>query len=67
MNPTLKKQSWKDLPRETKRACVLYPGLAPPEIQREMNELAKGEGKRSPTEFIKSTNYRSPFKQRGKP
>jgi hypothetical protein len=64
MPPELKAQTWKDLPRDTKLASVLYPGLATPEVRKEMDALAKSEGKKSPTQFIKSTNYVSPFKQR---
>jgi hypothetical protein len=40
--------TWHDLPREGRLARCMYPNLAEPQFQREMDELARAEGKRSP-------------------
>jgi hypothetical protein len=43
-----KERKWFDLSRDEKLANALYPHLAPKPIQREMEELAKNEMKKSP-------------------
>jgi hypothetical protein len=45
----MRKPKWDDLNREQKLANVMFPHLAPKEIQEEMKQLAKNEGKKSPT------------------
>ena len=43
-----KERKWFDLSRDEKLANALYPHLAPKPIQKEMEELAKNEMKKSP-------------------
>ena len=40
---------WFKRPRFSRLACVLYPHLTDADTQRQMNELARGEGKRPPS------------------
>jgi hypothetical protein len=41
---------WDKMLRIEKIAAVMYPDLVPPDVQREMAEIAHREGKRSPLE-----------------
>jgi hypothetical protein len=43
-----KEREWKDLSRDEKLANVMFPHLAPKEIQKQMEELAKNEMRKSP-------------------
>jgi hypothetical protein len=43
-----KEREWKDLSRDEKLANVMFPHLAPKEIQKEMEILAKNEKRKSP-------------------
>jgi len=45
----LKNRKWAELSRSEKLAAVLYPRQASKEIQAEMQEIAKREGKKPPT------------------
>ena len=40
------KSGWADLPRMSKLASALYPNLVPPERRKEMDAIARGEGKK---------------------
>jgi hypothetical protein len=46
----MKSEDWFERPRLFRLANVMYPHLAPPEVQREMTMLAAKEGKRGPLE-----------------
>jgi hypothetical protein len=48
MEMKMRERKWKDLTRDEKLANVMWPNLASAEIQKEMAEIAKGEGKKSP-------------------
>jgi len=39
---------WMKRPRESKLANVLYPNLSDAETQKEVSEIARSEGKKSP-------------------
>ena len=43
-----KEREWKDLSRDEKLANIMFPHLAPKEIQKEMEILAKNEMRKSP-------------------
>jgi hypothetical protein len=60
----LKNVSWATLPRQSKLAAVLYPQLVPPEIQREMVEISRAEGKRSPLDRSSVGGYANQPKKR---
>jgi hypothetical protein len=42
------KTDWHSRPRSEKFAAVMYPGLVPEEVRREMALIAKGENRRAP-------------------
>ena len=44
----VKERKWAELSRNEKLASVLYPGHVSQSRRREMEEIAKGEGKRPP-------------------
>jgi hypothetical protein len=44
----LKSRTWRDLSRTEQRARVLWPDLAEPEHVKEMEEIARLNGKRAP-------------------
>jgi hypothetical protein len=48
MTTKMKPQAWHQRPRMNRLASVLYPSLADPQAQREMEYYAKSEGKLSP-------------------
>jgi len=54
----LKNRKWAELSRSEKLASVLYPRQASKEIQAEMAEIAKHEGKRPPSSDAKKENRR---------
>ena len=39
---------FKNLPKQSKQASILYPHLSEPNIQRAMREISAGEGRRAP-------------------
>jgi len=46
----LKSQSWRDLPRQSKLAAVMWPDLVPKDVQDQMRALSANERKLSPLE-----------------
>jgi hypothetical protein len=44
----LKNVTWASLPRQSKLAAILYPAQVPPEIQREMRDISRSEGRQPP-------------------
>jgi hypothetical protein len=46
----LKERTWRDLSRDEKAASVMYPALAEETRRKEMDQISRGEGKRSPTQ-----------------
>lgn len=48
----MKSIDWHSLDRNSRLGRVLYPNLSSPEDQREMAELARNEGKKSPLQAL---------------
>jgi len=46
----MKHRSWHSRDRQSKLASVLWPSLADRETRAEMDQIAKAEGRRSPTQ-----------------
>jgi hypothetical protein len=44
----MKKVDWHELPRQTRLAHVMFPNLSDAETQRDLAELSRNEGKKSP-------------------
>jgi hypothetical protein len=44
----LKEEGWFQKPRSSRLASVLWPHLTSPETRKQMEEIARGEGKRPP-------------------
>jgi hypothetical protein len=44
----LQTETWFQRPRSSRLASVLWPDLTTPEVRKEMNDIAKAEGKRPP-------------------
>jgi hypothetical protein len=44
----IKERKWSELSRSEKHASILYPGLVSESRRKEMEEIARGEGKRPP-------------------
>lgn len=49
----MKPLDWMKRPRESRLANVLYPHLSDGETQRELSEIARSEGKRSPLQVYR--------------
>jgi hypothetical protein len=54
---------WFELPRQSRLAHVMYPHLSDGETQRDIAELARGEGKKSP---MQARNEQQQIEQRRK-
>jgi hypothetical protein len=51
MTTRMKPVSWHERPRMNRIASIMYPGLADPQAQNEMDYFAKQDGKRSPVDL----------------
>jgi len=41
---------WRSLPKQSRQAAILFPHLAPADVQQAMREIAAGEGRRPPAQ-----------------